>query len=71
MKDLGVASFVLGIEILRDRSWGIPKLSQRKYIDNVLSRFNMKASNEINTPVAKGDKFSFTQCQSFRESWNA
>lgn len=35
MKDLGDASFVLGIQILRDRSRGVLGLSQRSYIDTV------------------------------------
>ena len=62
MKDLGDASFVLGIQILRDRSRGILELSQKSYIDKVLSRFGMKDSKPGDTPVAKGDKFSLEQC---------
>ena len=41
MKDLGNASFMLGIQIYRDRSKGILGLSQKAYIDKVLSRFSM------------------------------
>ena len=41
MKDLGNASFVLGIEIHRDRSQGILGLSQRNYIEKVFNRFGM------------------------------
>ena len=33
MKDLGEASFVLGIEIHRDRSQNLLGLSQRAYVD--------------------------------------
>ena len=62
MKDLGDASFVLGIEIHRDRSRGILGLSQRNYIDKVLKRFGMQNSKPGDTPVAKGDKFSLSQC---------
>ncbi|WJZ88075.1 hypothetical protein VitviT2T_007407 [Vitis vinifera] len=54
MKDLGNASLVLGIQIHRDRSRGILGLSQKAYIDKVLSRFGMSNS--------KGDKFSLHQC---------
>jgi len=57
MKDLGDASFVLGIEILRDRSQGILRLSQKNYIEKILSRFSMKDCAPRDTPVAKGDKF--------------
>ncbi|KAF8378404.1 hypothetical protein HHK36_029743 [Tetracentron sinense] len=38
MKDLGEASFVLGIEICRDRARGLLGLSQRAYIRRVLQR---------------------------------
>ena len=41
MKDLGEASYVLGIEIQRDRSQGLLGLSQKNYIQKVLKRFNM------------------------------
>ena len=36
IKDLGEASFVLGIEIHRDRSKGVLGLSQKTYIEKVL-----------------------------------
>ena len=62
MKDLGDASFVLGIEILRDRSQGILRLSQKNYIEKILSRFGMKDCAPGDTPVAKGDKFHLGQC---------
>ncbi|XXG86494.1 hypothetical protein AAC387_Pa11g1379 [Persea americana] len=62
MKDLGDASFVLGILIQRDRSRGILGLSQRSYIDKVLKRFGMQDSKQGNTPISKGDKFSLNQC---------
>ncbi|RVW97032.1 Retrovirus-related Pol polyprotein from transposon TNT 1-94 [Vitis vinifera] len=62
MKDLGNASFVLGIQIHRDRSRGILRLSQKAYIDKVLSRFGMSNCAPGDTPVAKGDKFSLHQC---------
>ncbi|RVW39847.1 Retrovirus-related Pol polyprotein from transposon TNT 1-94 [Vitis vinifera] len=62
MKDLSDASFVLGIQIYRDRSRGILGLSQKAYIDKVLSRFGMSNCAPGDTPVAKGDKFSLHQC---------
>jgi hypothetical protein len=33
MKDLGEVSYVLGIQILRDRTNGVLELSQKTYID--------------------------------------
>ena len=62
MKDLGDASFVLGIQIHRDRSRGILGLSQKSYIEKVLKRYGMQDCKPGDTPVAKGDKFSLNQC---------
>ena len=62
MKDLGEASFVLGIQIHRDRSRGILGLSQKGYIEKVLQRFGMQNCKPHDTPVSKGDKFSLKQC---------
>jgi len=62
MKDFGDASFVLGIQIHRDRFRGILGLSQRSYIDKVLKRFSMHECKSRDTLVAKGDKFSLNQC---------
>ncbi|RVX04411.1 Retrovirus-related Pol polyprotein from transposon TNT 1-94 [Vitis vinifera] len=62
MKDLGDASFVLGIQIYRDHPRGILGLSQKAYIDKVLSRFGMSNCAPGDTHVAKGDKFSLHQC---------
>jgi len=61
-KDLGDASFVLGIQIHRDRSRGILGLSQRSYVKKVLKRFGMQDCKSHNTLVVKGDKFSLNQC---------
>ena len=38
MKDFGEASFVLGIEIHRDRSKGVLGLSQKAYIEKILKK---------------------------------
>ncbi|KAJ9697292.1 hypothetical protein PVL29_009194 [Vitis rotundifolia] len=62
MKDLGEASYVLGIKILRDRANGVLKLSQRTYIEKILKRFNMHNCSSIRAPIVKGDKFSKAQC---------
>jgi len=62
MKNLGDVSFVLGIQILRDCSRGIFGLSQKNYIDKVLSRYGMGSSRPVDTPETKGDKFSLKQC---------
>jgi hypothetical protein len=41
MKDLGVANFILGMEITRDRKNKKLWLNQRKYVETILHRFNM------------------------------
>ncbi|KAK0581940.1 hypothetical protein LWI29_019810 [Acer saccharum] len=41
MKDLGEASFILGIQVIRDRKNRTIALSQASYIDKILSRFSM------------------------------
>ena len=64
MKDLGDASYVLGIEIHRDRSKGALGLAQKAYIEKVLKRYNMHKCSGTVAPVIKGDKFG--QFQSHR-----
>ena len=44
MKDLGEASYILGIKLFRDRNRRIMGLSQVAYIEKVLSRFSMDNS---------------------------
>jgi hypothetical protein len=55
MKDLGEASFALGIEIHRDRSRGILRLSQKYYINRILERFNMSMCSVGDAPAVKGE----------------
>ena len=44
MKDLGEASYILGVKIYRDRSKRMMGLSHARYIDTVLKRFSMENS---------------------------
>ena len=62
MKDMGEASYVIGIKIHRERSRGILGLSQETYINRVLEIFWMKDCSLSPTPIVKGDKFSLDQC---------
>jgi len=41
MKDLGVANYILGMEIIRDRAERKLWLNQRKYVETILQRFYM------------------------------
>lgn len=62
MKDMGEASYVIGIKIHRDRHRGFLGLSQETYINKILERFRMKDCSPCIAPVVKGDKFSLDQC---------
>jgi len=61
MKDLGNASFILGIKIYRDRSRGILGLYKKSYIKRILDRFNTKFCKTCTTSIQKGNKFSKSQ----------
>ena len=62
MKDMGEASYVIGIKIHRDRPRGILGLSQETYIDKLLERFRMKDCSPSVAPIVKGDRFNLNQC---------
>ena len=62
MKDLGEASYVLGIQIIRDRSKKLLALSQASYIDKVLARFSMQNSKKGLLPARHGIALSKEQC---------
>ena len=51
MKDLGAANRILGMDIVRDRNKGILKLSQGRYLEQVLRTFNMSESKAVTTPL--------------------
>jgi hypothetical protein len=57
MKDLGEASYVLGIEIHRDRRNRVIGFSQKLYIEKVLKKFNVHKCNPTPAPIVKGIKF--------------
>ncbi|KAG7564376.1 Ribonuclease H-like superfamily [Arabidopsis suecica] len=62
MKDMREASYVIGIEIFRDRSLGILGLSQKAYIDKVLERYGMMTCSSSIVPMHKGDTLNLKQC---------
>ena len=62
MKGLGEESYVLSIQILRDKPSGIMRLSQHTYIERILKRFNMQLCSSDKTPIVKGDRFAKGQC---------
>src|SRR5262249_21959515 len=54
MKDLGEASYILGIKIYRDRSNRMLGLSQSVYIDTIVKRFGMENSKRGLVPMRHG-----------------
>ena len=61
MKDLGEASYILGIKIYRDRSRKMLGLSQSTYIDKVLERFKMDNAKKGFVPMQTGIHLSKAQ----------
>jgi Reverse transcriptase (RNA-dependent DNA polymerase) len=64
MKDLGEATYVLGIKIYRDRSQKLIGLSQGTYIDKVFKRFNMQDFKKENLPMSHGINLGKKNCLS-------
>ena len=62
MKDLGDATYILGIRIYRDRSRRLIGLSQSVYIDKVLLRFSMEESKKGFLPLSHGVVLSKDMC---------
>ena len=58
MKDLGAANYILGMEIKRDLAKRKLWLNQRKYVENILHRFNVQGSKLVNVPIPIGVKLS-------------
>lgn len=64
MKDLGEASYILGIRILRDRKKRLFGLSQSTYLEKVLKRFSMENSKKREILIQSHTKLSKTQSPS-------
>ena len=62
MKDLGHAKHILGMKITRNRECGKLWLSQEKYIERVLERFNMHNAKPVSTPLASHFKLCRKDC---------
>ena len=62
IKDFGQASYVLGIQIIRDRKNRLLALSQASYIDKVLAQFSMHNSKKGQLPTQHGIILSKEQC---------
>ncbi|KAL0455059.1 UNVERIFIED_CONTAM: hypothetical protein Slati_0845100 [Sesamum latifolium] len=60
-KDLGEASYILGIKIIRDRSKRMLGMTQTSYVEKVLKRFKMENSRRGFLPMRHGLKLSKKQ----------
>ncbi|KAJ9547304.1 hypothetical protein OSB04_019847, partial [Centaurea solstitialis] len=67
MKDLGEATYILGIRIYRDRTKRLIGLSQSTYADKVLKKFNMENSKKGSLPIHQGIKLCRAQCPVTRD----
>ena len=62
MKDLGDASYVLGIKLMRDCKNRRLALSHASYIEKILVRFNIQNSKKVSLPSRHGVRLSRDQC---------
>jgi hypothetical protein len=61
LRDLGATSFLLGVEITRDRAKRTLHLSQRQYVLDLLDRFGFADSSPVSTPLDPGTRLSADQ----------
>ena len=61
-KDMGETSYVLGIQILRDRKSRILSINQEKYLRSVLKKFGMHNCNSAPTPLVHGKRLGKEKC---------
>jgi hypothetical protein len=59
LKNLGPTSFLLGVEIIRDRPNRTIRLSQRQYIIDMLDNFGFADCNPISTPMNPGSALTW------------
>ena len=62
IKDMGEASYVIGIKIHKNGFRDILGLSQETCINKVLERFWMKDCSPSVSPIVKVDRFNLNQC---------
>jgi hypothetical protein len=67
MKDLGGANFILAMEIKRDRKNMKLWLNQRKYVETILHRFDMKECKLVRVPIPVGVNLFVNQCPKTQE----
>ena len=66
-RDLGPTSWLLGVEITRNRAERSLSLSQRQYIISLLERFNLSDCNSVTTLMDPSVKLSASMLPSSQE----
>ncbi|GJU25813.1 retrotransposon protein, putative, ty1-copia subclass [Tanacetum coccineum] len=61
MKDLGEATYILGIKIIRNRSKRLIALSQSAYLEKTLKKFRMENSRKGYTPMIEKSNYKKSQ----------
>ena len=62
MKDMGEASYILGVKIIRDRAKRLLGLTQETYIKKMLKRYHMQDCKPMDTHVDKSLSLSCDMC---------
>ncbi|GJT55272.1 retrovirus-related pol polyprotein from transposon TNT 1-94 [Tanacetum coccineum] len=62
MKELGEAKKILGIEIVRDRSHKILRVSQSGYVSKILNNFRIDNGKSVKMPLGGHFKLSLKDC---------
>ena len=71
LRDLGPTSFLLGVEVKRNRSTRTLTLSQRQYILDLLERFDLSNCNAVTTPLDPSVRLSSAQSPQTQEDIEA
>ena len=71
LRDLGPTSWLLGVEIIRNRAKRSLSLSQRQYILTLLERFGLSDCNPVTTPLDPSVKLSDAMCPTSPEEIEA
>ena len=69
LRDLGPTSWLLGVEIQRDRSKRLLTLSQRQYTEDILDRAGMADCNPVTTPLDPNIKLNTDMCPQTAEEF--
>jgi hypothetical protein len=67
VKDMGEASYIIGIKLLRDRKQRMLGSSQSVYIDKIQAKFSMDQCKEAIIPFRHGLILSSKQCPQIQE----